>query len=405
MTAQPEASSRASSGLSPRAPSRELSEASEALPEALALICQWYAAVRRPLPWREDRTPYHVWIAEIMLQQTRIEAVIPYYHRFLRELPDVPALAAVPEDRLLKLWEGLGYYSRARNLKKAALLMMESHGGTLPASAEELRKLPGVGEYTAGAIASIAYGLPEPAVDGNVLRVMSRLLALGDDISPAGTRRGVTGLLRARYPSGEAAGLLTEGIMELGETVCLPNGLPRCEICPVRGCCLAHQSGAELSYPVRSEKKPRRIEEKTVFLLHRQGRFAIRKRPSRGLLAGLWEFPNTDARLSPEEVFPFLFRRGTAPFPSVQDAGFSSARETDTPLPSASAVRPCGEARHVFTHVEWHMTGYLVSCEALSRDALPEAFPGCLWKSPDEIAAEYPLPTAFRHFQHCLRAF
>ena len=222
-------------------------ENTERLPDAVSLIPEWYSAGRRLLPWRQDPTPYHTWIAEIMLQQTRIEAVIPYYERFLRELPDVSALAAVPEDRLLKLWEGLGYYSRARNLKKAALLLMEHYGGELPASAAELRKLPGIGDYTAGSIASISFGLPEPAVDGNVLRVMTRLLACADDIAAPATKRAVTELLRAHYPSGDDAALLTEGIMELGETVCLPNGSPLCERCPLRGLCLAHQEGKELS--------------------------------------------------------------------------------------------------------------------------------------------------------------
>ena len=214
----------------------------ELLPEAFARLLAWYSASRRLLPWRQDPTPYHTWIAEIMLQQTRIEAVIPYYERFLRELPDIPALAAVSEDRLLKLWEGLGYYSRARNLKKAALLLMERYDGDLPASAVELRKLPGIGDYTAGSIASISFGLPEPAVDGNVLRVITRALACADDIAMPATRRAVTDLLRAHYPSSDSAALLTEGIMELGETVCLPNGIPLCDRCPLRGLCLSHRA-------------------------------------------------------------------------------------------------------------------------------------------------------------------
>ena len=182
----------------------------EIIEQALPRIADWYAGARRPLPWRLSPTPYHVWISEIMLQQTRIEAVIPYYERFLSELPDIPALAEVDENRLLKLWEGLGYYSRARNLKKAALLICERHGGKLPASAQELRKLPGVGDYTAGAIASIAFGLPEPAVDGNVLRVISRLLADGRDVLEPSVRRETAALLRGSYPSGEKAALVTD---------------------------------------------------------------------------------------------------------------------------------------------------------------------------------------------------
>ncbi|MBQ9664736.1 MAG: A/G-specific adenine glycosylase [Oscillospiraceae bacterium] len=344
-------------------------ENTERLPEAISLLLEWYSASRRLLPWRQDPTPYHTWISEIMLQQTRIEAVIPYYERFLQEIPDIPSLAAVPEDRLMKLWEGLGYYSRARNLKKAAQILTEHYGGALPASAEELRKLPGIGDYTAGAIASISFGLPEPAVDGNVLRVLTRLFACPDDIAAPAVKCGFTELLRADYPSGEAAAMLTQAIMELGETVCLPNGVPLCRVCPLRRLCRAHESGAELDYPVKSSKKPRRLAEKTVFLLCHEGRFAIRKRPGKGLLAGLWEFPNTEGKLSPEEV------RG-----AVAALGLTSEH-----------IEPFGEAKHIFTHVEWHMTGYRIDCA--------QEPPDLLWKTPEEIARDYSLPTAFRAYQ------
>lgn len=340
------------------------------LPEAISRILFWYGTNRRLLPWRQDPTPYYTWIAEIMLQQTRIEAVIPYYTRFLRELPDVPSLAAVPEDRLLKLWEGLGYYSRARNLKKAAQILMAHYEGELPASAVELQKLPGIGAYTAGAIASIAFGLPEPAVDGNVLRVITRLLSCSDDIAAQSTRKAVTELLRAHYPSGEGAALLTEGLMELGETVCLPNGIPQCAVCPLCGICLAHQAGKELSYPAKAPKKPRRVEEKTIFLLRFNGRYAIRKRPRSGLLAGLWEFPNADGHMNADKALEFL----------------------DALDIVAERIELCGDARHIFTHVEWHMIGYLIDCETES--------PFFLWKAPEEIARDYPLPTAFRSFQN-----
>ena len=341
--------------------------------EAASRICEWYAVSRRMLPWRMDPTPYHTWIAEIMLQQTRIEAVIPYYTRFLEELPDVPSLAAVPEDRLLKLWEGLGYYSRARNLKKAAVLLTEKYGGELPASAEELRKLPGIGDYTAGAIASIAFGLPEPAVDGNVLRVAARLLASPDDIAKVPVRRKTAELLRGAYPTGREAGLLTEGIMELGETVCLPNAVPRCEICPLRSICLAHLAGEELSYPVKSAPGKRRIEQKTVFLLLCEGRFALRKRPEHGLLASLWEFPNAEGQLTEQEAVR-----------QVSDWGLQ-----------AEGIAFCGEARHIFTHVEWQMTGYLVHCT--------ERADGFQWCSPEEIDSLYSLPTAFRFYREKTR--
>ncbi|MBQ8074559.1 MAG: A/G-specific adenine glycosylase [Oscillospiraceae bacterium] len=347
----------------------------ERIREALPLIITWYQANRRSLPWREDPTPYQVWVSEIMLQQTRIEAVIPYYRRFLQELPDLPALASVTEDRLLKLWEGLGYYSRARNLKKAAMLAMENYQGSLPAQAAELKKLPGIGDYTAAAIASIAFGEPEPAVDGNVLRVITRLLADSDDIANSKTRTRFSSLLKEHYPRGENASLLTEGLMELGEVICLPNGMPLCAQCPLRHLCVAHENGKELDYPVKSGLKERRMEEKTVLLLQCGNRFAIRKRPGKGLLAGLWEFPNIEGKLDPSAVLPKAAEMGI----------------------SVLAAEPCGNAKHVFTHVEWRMTGYRLLCPSESE--------GFLWLTREEIAEGYSIPTAFRAWQKLLESF
>jgi len=341
---------------------------------ALARACAerliaWCAEVRRPLPWRLSPTPYHVWISEIMLQQTRIEAVIPYYQRFLDALPDIPALAAAEEDRLLKLWEGLGYYSRARNLKKAAAHVMEEYGGELPRQAALLKTLPGIGDYTAGAIASIAYGEPEPAVDGNVLRVMTRVLACGDDIMQPAVRAALAALLRDCYPRGKEAGLLTEGIMELGETVCLPNTAPDCEACPLRTLCRAHLRGETERYPVKTPPRARRIEQRTVLLLSCRGRYAVRKRAGKGLLAGLWEFPNVEGALDEEGARSAIRALGGA----------------------ALSLTPCGEAKHVFTHVEWHMRGWRAELEA--------ELPGLRWAAPEEIRADCPIPTALRFFE------
>ena len=332
-------------------------------------IIDWCAAARRPLPWRLSPTPYHVWVSEIMLQQTRIEAVIPYYTRFLEALPDVRALAAAEEDRLLKLWEGLGYYSRARNLQKAARRVTEDFGGELPREAKQLRTLPGIGDYTAGAIASIAYGEPEPAVDGNVLRVMTRLLARQDDILLPKTRADIAELLRRCYPRGERAGLLTEGIMELGETLCLPNTAPRCEACPVKELCRASVRGETGLYPVKSPPKARRVEQRTVLLLSCGGKYAVRKREGRGLLAGLWEFPNTEGALSEAEAAQHIRALGG----------------------EVLELAPCGEAKHVFTHVEWHMRGY--------RAVLREPLPDFLWKTPAQIRSDCPIPTALRAYE------
>ena len=331
---------------------------------ALPRIADWYAASRRALPWRDAPTPYHVWVSEIMLQQTRIEAVIPYYERFLAALPDVAALAAVEDERLMKLWEGLGYYSRARNLKKAAVQIAERFGGKLPAAAAELKTLPGIGDYTAGAIASIAFGQAEPAVDGNVLRVVSRLLEISEDVMLPGTRRAVTALLRGSYPEGERAALVTEGLMELGETVCVPNGEARCALCPLRGLCRAEADGRVEDFPLRTPPRARRIEQRTVLLLRCGSRIAIRRRGDRGLLAGLWEFPSFTGRKSGEELRALF--------------------------PAALSIAPCGEARHVFTHVEWQMTGW--------RLELDEETPGYTWAEAEEIRGRYSVPTAFRFF-------
>ena len=338
----------------------------ERLKKAVALLVMWYRENQRELPWRKEPDGYAVWISEIMLQQTRIEAVIPYYERFMKELPDVKALSEVSEERLLKLWEGLGYYSRARNLKKAAGIVMEN-GGSLPIEAEKLRKLPGIGDYTAGAISSIAFGQPEPAVDGNVLRVVMRFLARDDDVLSPKTKKAVAEILREVYPSGKDAALLTEGLMELGETLCLPNGEPKCEGCPLRSLCLAKERGLEAKLPVRKEKAPRRAEERTVFLISCGRKTALCRRPEKGLLAELWEFPNTVGKLAPEEARKWLSEQGL----------------------SVLKIEPCGEAKHIFTHVEWHMTGYRVIVVKEKN---------YVWKTPEEIRDKFAIPSAFSFF-------
>lgn len=336
----------------------------EILYNALPLIREWYERSPRPLPWRNSPTPYHVWVSEIMLQQTRIEAVIPYYERFLAEVPDMVALASLDEERLLKLWEGLGYYSRARNLQKAAKIVMDRYGGDLPASAEELRKLPGIGDYTAGAIASIAFSLPEPAVDGNVLRVLARLFASPEDVLSPSVRKAFTSLLREFYPAGKAAGFLTQGLMELGETVCLPNGAIRCADCPVRGLCRSGADGTAELYPVKSPPRPRRIEHRSVLLFRCGGKYAIHQREKSGLLAGLWEFPSLDGHID-SEALQLLY-------------------------PETRIIQSFGSAKHIFSHVEWHMTGFLLD--------VPREMPEYVWASPDEIRDVYSIPAAFRFY-------
>ncbi len=335
-------------------------------------LLTWYEKNARQLPWRDDPMPYRVWISEIMLQQTRVEAVKPYFERFVREIPDVRALAEVPEEKLLKLWEGLGYYSRARNLKKAAILLMEQYRGELPQSAEKLEKLPGIGSYTAGAVASIAYGQPEPAVDGNVLRVAARLEASRKDTADAAVKKELRSRLREVYPTGQESAF-TQALMELGATVCLPNGAPLCEACPLAEMCEAHRTGVENELPVKAPKRERRVETLTVFLILSDGMAALRRRPETGLLAGLWEFPNTGGALSPAQVEKILPMWGIV-------------AETIEPLPAA---------KHVFTHVEWRMTGYLVRARSPGGDFV--------WTQPEDLFRDYAVPSAFGAYLRILR--
>lgn len=320
----------------------------------------WYRENARVLPWRSDPTPYHVLVSEIMLQQTRVAAVLDYYRRFLEALPTVRDLAGCPEDRLMKLWQGLGYYSRARNLQRAARQIVEDFGGSFPEDYDDLRKLAGVGDYTAGAIASIAFGKPVPAVDGNVLRVVARLTDDHRDVTRPETRESVRAALLGVIPR-DMPGDFNQAMMELGAMVCLPNGAPLCENCPAVEFCAARKKGTIAELPVKAPKKARRVEERTVWLIFRDGKVALRRRPSKGLLAGLWEYPN---ELSPAEC------------------------------PVAGEMEYAAVGKHVFTHVEWRMRAYTVSAE---RDALPH---GWVWAGRAELAAAYAVPSAFAPFAH-----
>lgn len=329
-------------------------------------LLPWYQQNKRDLPWRLDNEPYHVWLSEIMLQQTRVEAVKGYYTRFLSTLPTLSHLANCDDEKLHKLWEGLGYYSRVRNLKKCAQVLMEQYSGSFPEALEEVQKLPGIGPYTAGAICSICFDLPTPAVDGNVLRVLSRLWAEETPIDSPAFQKKVRAALTEIYP--KQAGDFTQALMELGATVCGPNRAPDCALCPCQCFCQAAQSGTAQLFPVKTPKKPRRVAEMTLFVLSCDGKFAIEKRPNKGLLAGLWQFPNTAGALSVNDALSYLEALGFSPRELTRQA----------------------EKTHIFTHVQWNMTGYYLEVN--------EPLPSCTWLSPEEINANAALPTAFKQF-------
>ncbi|MCI7125682.1 MAG: A/G-specific adenine glycosylase [Agathobaculum sp.] len=332
-----------------------------------APLLAWYDSGHRDLPWRASPTPYHVWVSEIMLQQTRVEAVRGYYTRWMEALPSVRALAEAEERVYLKLWEGLGYYSRVRNLHRAAVEVCARYGGALPADYEQLRALPGIGEYTAGAIASIAFGLPVPAVDGNVLRVAARLDGDFTPITDAKYKKAVRQRFTALMPA-DRPGDFNQALMELGATVCLPNGAPLCSGCPVQHLCLGYHHGSAAALPIRAAKKARRIEPRTVLLPRCDGLVGLCRRPPNGLLAGLWELPSLDGHLAPDEVRDALAARGW---------------QVDKLL----SLRP---SKHIFTHVEWHMTGYYVE--------LSQPPDGLTFVTPSVLRTAYALPSAFRAF-------
>ena len=336
------------------------------LSELPGLLLPWYRENRRDLPWRSDRQPYHIWLSEIMLQQTRVEAVKGYYTRFLDALPDIPSLSQCDDELLYKLWEGLGYYSRVRNLKKAASVIMEQYHGVFPETYAQVLALPGIGEYTAGAVCSIAFNQPTPAVDGNVLRLVSRLM---DDPSPIDlpeTKRQVSQLLAGIYP--EEAGEFTQALMELGATICGPNWAPDCERCPCQRICLGFQMGTADTLPVKSPKKPRKQEDRTVFILSCDGRFALEKRPNRGLLAGLWQFPNVPGKLRTQDALDTVTAMGLRPGEILREV----------------------EKTHIFTHIQWNMKGIYLEVSETSSNFQ--------WFTEEEINTQAALPTAFRQF-------
>ena len=343
------------------------------LREAVEPVIQWYRENHRDLPWRNTRDPYRIWVSEIMLQQTRVEAVKRYYERFLSELPTVKELAEVPEDRLMKLWEGLGYYNRARNMQKAARQVMEEYQGEFPHTYDTIRSLAGIGNYTAGAVSSFAFGIPKPAVDGKVLRVLSRIRASEEDIIKACVRSWMERAVEEVIPEQNASDF-NQGLIELGALICVPNGDPRCRECPAAGLCLAREKGIQTRLPVKAKAKARRIEKRTVLIFRDARGVAIRKRPSRGLLAGLYELPNVEGHLTGRQAADYGKSIGLMPV----------------------RVRKLEEAKHIFSHVESHIIGYEMLVDELEKSCGAEM----IFAKKEELETVYSIPSAFESYMN-----
>ena len=335
-------------------------------------LLKWYDEHRRVLPWREEPTPYRVWVSEIMLQQTRVEAVKPYFERFMMKLPDIEALAEADEETLLKLWEGLGYYNRVRNLQRAARQIQEDFGGSMPDTREKLMTLAGIGSYTAGAVASIAFQRPEPAVDGNVLRVLARFRRDDRMISDAGVKDAVERELREIIPKNRP-GDFNQAVMEIGACVCIPHGAPLCGQCPLGEHCAAHRDGAEAEYPKKQAKKSRIIEKKTVLVIRDEDSAVVHRRSRRGLLAGMYEFPTMEGYHTADEVVAYLAENGL----------------------KTLRIQALEDAKHIFTHREWHMKGYMVRVDELEPKKSTGEAKDWIYIEPEETRERIPIPSAF----------
>ena len=345
----------------------------EQLYEMAGPLTNWYQENKRDLPWRHHVNAYRVWVSEIMLQQTRVEAVKPFFHRFMEALPTIQDLAEAEEDKLLKLWEGLGYYNRVRNMQKAAQQIMEEYAGDFPETYEEIAKLKGIGSYTAGAIGSFAFGIPKPAVDGNVLRVISRILASDEDIMKQSVRTKIESALEKVIPADNPSDF-NQGLIELGAVICVPNGEPKCEECPLGHLCRARALGCQMELPVKKKAKERKIEERTILVFQDGETVAIRKRPAKGLLARMYEFPNLEGHLTMDEVIAYCKSIGLTPV----------------------FVKELPEAKHIFSHIEWHMTGYAVRVDELEKNCKENM----IFAKPEEIQKTYSIPAAFEKYTH-----
>ncbi len=339
------------------------------LKQAVEPLLSWYQLNKRSLPWRDQVSPYRTWVSEIMLQQTRVEAVKPYFAHFMEALPEIKDLAECPEEKLLKLWEGLGYYNRVRNMQIAAQTIMEQHGGEMPADYELILKLKGIGSYTAGAIASIAFQIPAPAVDGNVLRVLSRLTEDDSDIMKQSTKTKVENILLDLMKSSVFdPGDFNQALMELGATVCVPNGAPHCDVCPWNAICMARGNGSYVNLPVKTKAKARKIENRTILILRDGDHVVLEKRPKKGLLAGMYQFLNLTGTYSDEDALKYVQQMQLHPM----------------------RIQKLEDAVHIFSHVEWHMTGYMIQVDSLTREDAKVEF-----VEIKDAQKNYAIPSAF----------
>lgn len=320
-----------------------------------ALILKWYSRNARDLPWRRRRDPYAIWISEVMLQQTRVETALPYFERWMARLPSIQALAAASEQTVLKLWEGLGYYSRARSLRRAAQIIVHEHGGQIPPEVAALRRLPGIGAYTAGAVSSIAFGKDEPVLDGNIRRVLARVFDMRTQVgSPLGERR-LRDLSIKHLPKGRAADF-NQAIMDLGAAVCLPRN-PECESCPVSNLCEAKRRGQQARLPVRPRRAPLRRVCMGAVVISRQGRVLLSRRPSRGLLGGMWEFPKAEVPDTPMDLTSVRKRLPAAILESLR----LQVRQP----------QPLIQVRHAYSHFEVMVQAFRCS---IHSSEIPQGF-------------------------------
>lgn len=331
-------------------------------------LLSWYKEYKRDLPWRKDQDPYKIWVSEIMLQQTKVDTVIPYFYRFIEQFPTVYALADADEQDVLKVWEGLGYYSRARNLQHAARQVVEEYEGEIPHNPEQLGKLKGIGPYTRGAILSIAFNQPEPAVDGNVMRVLSRILKIEDDIALAKTKKVFESISR-KVISKEDPSSFNQAVMELGALVCTPKS-PTCLLCPINEHCRAYKEGIEEQLPVKTKKaKQKKKKYKAILIKNSTGKIVIEKRSEKGLLANLWQFPMVPAEVkSIEQAEQWLYK----------EYGLD-----------ITIHKKLGELKHVFTHIIWEIDIY----NARTKQITIENEPRIKWVDQTELM-DYPFPVS-----------